>query len=89
MFQGCCWQRCRVHFACNLLQRVPQAHQDMVTAPLRSVFSQEDVAGVVERWDVLVSSLAELFLKAAELMTETREDVLAFRHFPQPHWKKM
>ncbi len=23
MFQGCCWQRCRVHFARNLLQRVP------------------------------------------------------------------
>jgi len=24
MFQGCCWQRCRVHFARNLLQRVPK-----------------------------------------------------------------
>jgi putative transposase len=22
MLQGCCWQRCRVHFARNLLQRV-------------------------------------------------------------------
>ena len=25
--QGCVWQRCRVHFARNLLQRVPKAHQ--------------------------------------------------------------
>jgi transposase-like protein len=89
MFQGCCWQRCRVHFARNLLQRVPKAHQGMVTAALRSVFSQEDAAGLVERWDDLANSLAERFPKAAELMLEAKEDVLAFRHFPQPHWKKV
>nr|WP_255111631.1 transposase [Synechococcus sp. RedBA-s] len=47
MFQGCCWQRCRVHFARNLLQRVPKAHQGMVTAALRSVFSQEEAVGLV------------------------------------------
>ncbi|MEA5423982.1 transposase, partial [Synechococcus sp. CCY9202] len=29
------------------------------------------------------------FPKATELMNEAREDVLAFRHFPQPHWKKV
>ncbi|CAK6686892.1 hypothetical protein ICNINCKA_00092 [Synechococcus sp. CBW1107] len=31
MLQGSCCQRCRVHFARNLLQRVPKAHQGMVT----------------------------------------------------------
>ena len=89
MFQGCCWQRCRVHFARNLLQRVPKAHQGTVTAALRSVFSQEDATGLVERWDDLASSLTERFPKAAELMLEAKEDVLAFRHFPPPHWKKV
>ena len=43
MLQGSCWQRCRVHFARNLLQRVLKAHQGMVTAALRSVFAQEKV----------------------------------------------
>ena len=89
MFQGCSWQRCRVHFARNLLQRVPKAHQGMVTAALRSVFAQESAAEILSRWDDLASSLAERFQKAAELMAEAREDVLAFRHFPQPHWKKV
>lgn len=89
MLQGCCWQRCRVHFARNLLQRVPKAHQGMVTAALRSVFSQEDAVGLVERWDDLAASLAERFPRAAELMAQAREDVLAFRHFPQQHWKKV
>jgi putative transposase len=50
--QGSVWQRCRVHFARNLLQCVPKAHQGMVTAALRSVFAQEtaeeiDSAGTI------------------------------------------
>jgi putative transposase len=99
MFQGCCWRRtvrcaalsslCRVHFARNLLQRVPKVHQGMVTAALRSVFAQENAADIEARWDDLASSLAERFPKAAELMHEAREDVLAFRHFPQNHWRKI
>jgi transposase-like protein len=87
--QGCVWQRCRVHFARNLLQRVPKAHQGMVTAALRSVFAQETAAEILSRWDDLAASLAERFPKAAALMNEAREDVLAFRHFPQQHWKKV
>ena len=89
MLQGSCWQRCRVHFARNLLQRVPKAHQGIVTAALRSVFAQEDAGEILSRWDDLAASLAERFPKATELMNEAREDVLAFRHFPQPHWKKV
>ncbi|MCX5932540.1 MAG: IS256 family transposase [Cyanobacteria bacterium] len=88
MLQGSCWQRCRVHFARNLLQRVPKAHQGMVTAALRSVFAQEKVSEIEARWDDLASSLVERFPKAAELMLHAREDVLAFRHFPPQHWKK-
>jgi transposase-like protein len=87
--QGCVWQRCRVHFARNLLQRVPRAHQGMVTAALRSVFAQESAAEILSRWDDLAVSLAERFPRAAELMAEAREDVLAFRPFPQPHWRKI
>jgi putative transposase len=87
--QGCSWQRCRVHFARNLLQRVPRAHQGMVTAALRSVFAQEDATEILTRWNDLAASLAERFPRAAELMAEAREDVLAFRHFPLQHWKKV
>ena len=32
MFQGCSWQRCRVHFLRNLLSHVPKAGQNMVAA---------------------------------------------------------
>jgi putative transposase len=88
MFQGCSWQRCRVHFARNLLQTVPKAQQEMVAAALRSVFTQQRRSAVEEQWDQVAAMLASKFPRAAELMATAREDVLAFRHFPQQHWRK-
>jgi putative transposase len=78
-----------VHFARNLLHCVPKAHQCMVTAALPSVFAQESAAEIESRWDDLAASLAQRFPKAAALMHEAKEDVLAFRHFTKDHWKKI
>jgi putative transposase len=87
--QGCAWQRCLVHFARNLLKRVPKAHQGMVKAALRAVFAQEDASEIESRWVDLAASLAKRFHRATELMLAAKEDVLAFRHFPAPHWRKI
>jgi transposase-like protein len=58
----------------------------MVTGALRSVFAQEKVSEIEARWDDLASSLVERFPKAAELMLQAWEDVLAFRHIPPQQW---
>lgn len=97
MFQGSSWQRCCVHFARNLLQNVPigeafsegVAQQEMVAAALRSVFAQQGRSALEEQWDQVAAMLTAKFPKAAELMASAREDVLAFRHFPQQHWRKL
>ena len=89
MFQGCSWQRCRVHFARNLLQTVPKAQQEMVAAALRSVFTQQNTAAVEEQWDQVAAMLVGKFPRASELMASACEDVLAFRHFPANHWHKL
>ncbi len=89
MFQGCSWQRCRVHFARNLLQTVPKGQQEMVAAALRSVFAQQSWSAVEEQWDQVAAMLTSKFPRATELMASAREDVLAFRHFPQQHWRKL
>ena len=49
MLQGSCGQRCRVHFARNLLQTAPKAHQEMVAAALRSVFVKRHPEFVLRR----------------------------------------
>ena len=58
-FQGAAHQRCRVHFARNLLARIPKAHQDMVAALFRTVFAGIDETTVNTQWDHVRVTLAE------------------------------
>jgi transposase-like protein len=88
-FQGCSWQRCRVHFPRNLLVKVPKASQDMVAAALRSVFVQQEATAVAAQWEQVIGMLTEKFPAAAALMAEARVDVLAFRSSPPEHWRKI
>jgi len=87
--QGSSWQRCRVHFARNLLVKVPKGSQDMVAAALRSVFVQPVAQAVEQQWDQVITMLSEKFSAAAARMEQAREDVLAFRSFPPEHWRKI
>jgi putative transposase len=57
--QGCSWQRCRVHFARNLLAKVPKGRQDMVAAALRSVFVQAVTQAVAQLWNQVITMLTE------------------------------
>lgn len=88
-FQGAAHQRCRVHFARNLLATIPKAHQDMVAALFRTSFAGIDAASVEAQWDHVAASLAERWPKAAELMNSARAEVLAFTAFPTEHWRKI
>ena len=44
---------------------------------------------IESRWDDLAASLKERFPKTAALMHEVEQDVLAFRHFPEPPLEKI
>jgi len=88
-FQGSSWQRCRVHYARNLLATVPKASQEMVAAAFRSIFALGTKAETEARWDEVTAMFAERFPKAAESMHTARTDVLAFNVFPKSHWRKV
>ncbi len=88
-FSGASWQRCRVHYARNLLAKVPKAQVEFVAAAFRSIFAQGTPAEVAARWDEVTDTLTTRFPKAAESMREARTDVLAFSAFPTGHWRKI
>ena len=50
-FQGVAHQRCRVHFARNLLALVPKTHVDMVAAVFRTIFAQPNPTAVAATWE--------------------------------------
>ena len=88
-FQGASWQRCRVHYARNLLAKVPKAHAEFVAAAFRSIFTFGTTDDVHARWDEVAELLDERFPKAANSMRDAKIDVLAFAVFPRAHWRKI
>jgi transposase-like protein len=87
--QGAAHQRCRVHFARNLLARVPKGQQDMVSAAFRMVFAYSSPEEISAHYDQVTDMLSERFEKAAALLVEAKEEVLAFSVFPRAHWRQI
>jgi putative transposase len=88
-FQGAGHQRCRVHFARNLLAHGPKSHADMVAAVFRTVFAQPDADSVSKAWDQVRDQLAKSFPRIGPLMDEAKDEVTAFTAFPRAHWQKI
>jgi transposase-like protein len=87
--QGVVHQRCRVHFARNLLALVPKSHKDMVAAVFRTAFAQPDAVAASQAWDQVRDQLARSFPKIGPLMDDAKTEVLAFTAFPRSHWTKI
>lgn len=88
-FQGTAHQRCRVHFARNLLAHVPKAQADYVAAAFRTIFAQSNPAEVDAAWEKTRDEFAARFPKIGPLMDEAKAEVLAFTAFPRAHWRKI
>ena len=88
-FAGAAHQRCRVHFARNLLALVPRSHKDMVAALFRTIFAQPDAKAVHATWEQVRDQLATAFPKIGPLMDDAKAEVLAFTAFPEAHWSKI
>jgi putative transposase len=73
----------------NVLARVPKASTDMVAAAIRTVFAQPDAEHVGTQLDEIARMLTAKFPDVATMLTDAREDLLAFATFPAAHWKKI
>jgi len=89
IFAGAAWQRCRTHFARNLLTRVPKSAQPMVATIVRSIFEQPSAEEVWAQHTRVVAQLEPRFPDAARMLADAAHEVLAFAAFPQQHWRKI
>ena len=86
---GSAWQRCRVHFMRNVLTRVKRNSTHMVIAAIQTIFAQPDARAVREQFERIVATLNDQFPDVATMLTDAREDLLAFCAFPEAHWRKV
>jgi transposase-like protein len=78
---GASWQRCRTHYAANLMSTCPKASWPWVRAMLHSVYDQPDSRVVHAQYDRLLEAVTDKLPKLAEHLDAARADVLAFTAF--------
>jgi putative transposase len=86
---GTAWQRCRTHYAANLMSATPKAQWGWVKAMLHSVYDQPDADAVHAQFDRVVDALSEKLPAVAEHLDSARADILAFTAFPKEIWRQI
>jgi putative transposase len=82
-------QRCRVHWARNLLAHVGAKQRAAVAAMIRTIFAQETKAEAFAQWDRVADALRAKHDRLGALMDASREDVLAYMDYPKEHWAQI
>ncbi|OFT21604.1 transposase [Dermabacter sp. HMSC08H10] len=86
---GAAWQRCRTHYAANLMSITPKSLWPAVKAMLHSVYDQPDADAVHAQFDRLLDYTAEKLPDVADHLDAARADILAFTSFPTEVWQQI
>jgi putative transposase len=86
---GASWQRCRTHYAANLMSATPKASWPWVKTLLHSVYDQPDAASVHAQYDRLIDAVDAKHPAVADHLATARHDVLAFTSFPKEIWRQI
>jgi transposase-like protein len=86
---GAAWQRCRTHYAANLMSITPKTSWGWVKALLHSVYDQPDADAVHAQFDRVVDALTGKLPAVADHLEAARPDILAFTAFPKEIWRQL
>ena len=86
---GAVWQRCRTHYAANLMSITPKSLWPAVKAMLHSVYDQPDAGAVQAQFDRLLDYVTDKLPQVAEHLDTARADILAFTGFPKDVWSQI
>ena len=80
---GAAWQRCRTHYAANLMSATPKASWPWVKTLLHSVYDQPDAASVHAQYDRLIDAISEKLPKVAAHLDAARARRAGVHRLPQ------
>ena len=86
---GGSWQRCRTHYAANLMSVTPKSSWPWVKTLLQTVFDQPDADAVHAQFDRVLDALEDKLPRSFAHLEAAREEILAFTVFPKEVWKQI
>ena len=86
---GASWQRCRTHYAANLMSVTPKSMWPAVKAMLHSVYDQPDAPAVHAQFERLLDYVEDRLPEVHAYLDAARADILAFTTFPKDVWTQI
>ena len=82
-------QRCWVHKAANVLNKLPKSQQSRAKRALQDIWMAATKKDAEAAFKAFVATYAVKYDKAVDCLTKDREALLAFYDFPAEHWKHL
>src|SRR4051794_5453094 len=86
IYPGTRHQRCWVHKATNVLNKVPRAVQATMKPGLREIHGAETRSAAEAAIDIFAEKYGAKYARAVECLRKDREALLTFYDFPAEHW---
>jgi transposase-like protein len=82
-------QRCWVHKAANVLNKLPKKAQLKAKSALQAIWMVETRADAEVAFDAFVAAYGAKYPKAVACLTRDRAELLMFYEFPAAHWQSI
>ena len=84
------YQRCTVHFYCNVFSVTPRSKVKLAAKMLKAIHAQESRKAAREKAKAVVEGLCSMKLKeAAKKVEDGIEETLTYCDFPSEHWTRI
>jgi transposase-like protein len=80
-------QRCWVHKAANVLDKMAKSQQPSAKSMLHEIWMSATKEDAIKAFDKFVATYQAKYPKAVECLTKDRDELLAFYDFPAEHWQ--
>jgi putative transposase len=88
-FQGCAWQRCRVHYKREMGRKVSYKKLKELNKDLAAVFAPADHSECLRRGEEMAVRWEAACPAVAAMLRESLEDCLTAESFPEHHRKRL
>jgi putative transposase len=82
-------QRCWVHKAANVLNKLPKSQQSKAKRALQEIWMAETKKDALVAFDAFIETWGVKYERAVECLTKDRDALLVFYDFPAEHWKHL
>lgn len=86
---GAAWQRCRVHFARNITQKVGSGHSKPINALVSTIFAQTTPEAVRAQYRAVTQTVARSYPEVGAMLEAAETELTVFADMPREHWQKI